>query len=415
MAILSTLTLNNSFFNSDGNMLNDPRRSIGSINKTGKLGALSLFKYDRTERRDIADFGQAVINAMNTHVAVIDREGEIILVNNAWKRFMQESCDYCVYHLGVGANYWRYLATCIRKSCEASAKKAKILAGTQAILKGEETHFILEYPCQGPAGEHWFLLSATPLGTEPLGVVISHLDITTRRQSEQALKEANQQLRHLSARMETALEEERSHIARELHDELGQRLTAIRMELAWAGSRLHEDQPILKEKFNELIQFVDSTTTVVRRLSSDLRPTMLDDLGPIAAIEWLTEDFGMRTGINCRLILEAIDLNEDDALATGLFRMVQESLTNVARHSEAKEVTVNIRQTHDSLILTIRDNGKGISDDALTQQNSLGLLGMRERARMLGGTTDIVRRPDGGTEVRIVLPLPVKTDTGVRP
>ncbi len=404
MAISNPLTLNNSF-NSAGEMLGNflEDRSVQPARQQG-LSMIILSK----ERRKITDFGQSVINAMNTHVAVIDRNGEIILVNDAWKRFMQESCDDCVDHMGVGANYWHYLSSCVRKSCDASAEKAKILAGMQAIIKGEVTHFMVEYLCHGPTGEKLFLLSATPLGPEPIGVVINHIDITARRQSERALEEANQQLRRLSARLETVREEERTHIARELHDELGQRLTALRMELAWVGSRLREDRPELKEKFTELIQFVDSTTTVVRRLSSDLRPTMLDDLGPIAAIEWLAEDFGVHTGIPCRLILETVDLNGDDALATGLFRMVQESLTNVARHSGAKEVTVNIRQTNGNLILTIRDNGKGISDDALTQQNSLGLLGMRERARMLGGTAEITRIQAGGTEVRIVLPVHTK-------
>lgn len=375
-------------------------------NQTKQTYIQSTFRtYSGSDRRDVDHFGQAVINAMSAHVTVLDRDGDIILVNKAWKNFMQVSCDDCTLHLAVGANYWRYLTSCIHKSCEAAKKKAKILTGMQAILNGEETHFTLEYPCQGPDGEHFFLLSATPLGAEPLGIVISHLDITKRRQSERALEEANLQLRRLSARLEKVQEEERARISRELHDELGQRLTAFRMELVWMGSRLHEDQPILKEKVTELIQLVDSTTTVVRRIASDLRPTMLDDLGFIAAIEWLIEDFGERTGIHCRLILEYFDLSGDDALVTGLYRMMQESLTNVARHSGAKEVTVSILQTKGSLTLSIYDTGKGISDEALTQKHTLGLPGMRERARMLGGTAEISLHKQGGTEVKIELPL----------
>lgn len=366
---------------------------------------MALLNYSGAERREMADFGQAVIDSMNAHVAVVDRDGHIILVNKAWKRFMQESCDDCVDHLDVGANYWCYLTHCIQASCGSSTKKTKILEGMQAILNGEETHFMLEYPCPGPTGEHWFMLSATPLGTEPSGIVISHIDITERCRSEQVAKEMNQLLRRLSARLEELLEEERTRIAREMHDELGQKLTALRMELNWIGSRLHEDQVILQKKINELVHLVDSTTTVVRRIASDLRPPMLDDLGPIAAIEWLTEDFSLRTGIDCRLTLESVQLNGDDALATGLFRMVQEALTNVARHSEAKEATVNIQQTNNTLTLTIRDNGKGISDNLLSKKNTLGLLGMKERARILGGTVDICRHAEGGTEVKIVLPI----------
>lgn len=369
---------------------------------------MPLLNYTGAERREMADFGQAVIDSMNAHVAVVDRDGHIILVNKAWKRFMQESCDDCVDHLGVGANYWCYLTSCTRSGCEASIKKAKILAGMQTILNGEVSHFTLEYPCPGPTGEHWFMLSATPLGAEPSGIVISHIDITERCRSEQVAKEMNQLLRRLSARLEESLEEERARIAREMHDELGQKLTALRMELNWIGSRLHEGQTILQKKINELVHLVDSTTTVVRRIASDLRPPMLDDLGPIAAIEWLTEDFSLRTGIDCRLTLESVQLNGDDTLSTGLFRMVQEALTNVARHAEAKAASVNIQQANDSLTLTIRDNGKGINDNPLYKKSTLGLLGMKERARLLGGTVDIYRHPEGGTEVKIVLPIDAK-------
>lgn len=369
---------------------------------------MAIFNYEGIERREIADFGQAVIDSMNAHVAVVDHRGDIILVNKAWKSFMQQSCDDCIDHLDVGANYWCYLNSCMYQSCDAYANKAKILEAMQAITKGELTEFTLEYPCPGPLGEHWFLLSATPLNVWPSGVVISHIDITERCRSEKALAEANQLLRRLSSRLEELLEEERARIAREMHDELGQRLTALRMELTWVGSRLGGDQTILQAKMAELIKLTDATTKVVQQIASDLRPTMLDDLGPMAAIEWLTEDFSKRTGIGCQLRLEPIDLDGDDALATGIFRMVQESLTNVARHAEATQAIVHIYQLGSTLVLSIQDNGKGISDTALNQKDTLGLLGMKERAKMLGGSAEINRQLEGGTEVKISLPLVAK-------
>jgi len=264
-------------------------------------------------------------------------------------------------------------------------------------------------------GEHWFMLSVTPLGSEPMGVVISHLDITARYQSEQALENLNQQLRRLSARLEKVLEEERARIARELHDELGQRLMALRMELLWLGSRLAEDEPSIKEKVQELIELVDSTTHSVRRIANDLRPMMLDDLGVIAAIEWLTDDFSKHTGIPCLLTVENVDLNGDDALATALFRLVQESLTNAARHAEASQVKVTIRQSNGSLLVQVRDNGKGFSESQIPALNSLGLVGMQERARMLGGRVGITSHLGIGTEVLITLPMSANADAGGQP
>jgi PAS domain S-box-containing protein len=232
-------------------------------------------------------------------------------------------------------------------------------------------------------------------------------DVTLRKHSEEALVRQQQELRELSAQALEAREEEKTLIARELHDELGQLLTALKMDLAWLRERLPAAEDRLADKARQMSELLDRTVASVRRISADLRPLMLDDLGLADAAGWLVEDFARRSGVECRIDLapqELLDALERD-IAIAVYRVLQESLTNIARHAGAEHAWMSLELADGELRLEIEDDGCGIAPEDLTKARSLGLKGMRERAHYLGGAFDVSRAPRGGTRVRLRLPL----------
>lgn len=230
-------------------------------------------------------------------------------------------------------------------------------------------------------------------------------DITQRRQAEDALQRSHQELRDLSSKMHDVREAERLRIARELHDELAQWLTAIKMDVSWLSARLPQDQVQLVQKAERMKKLVDTTVAAVRRIASDLRPVMLDDLGLVAALENLLHDLSQRTGIIVGFEADETGLNFGEPLSSALYRIAQEALTNVARHAQATEARIRIRIDGDRLVLTVRDNGRGFDPEAAGERKSYGVLGMRERAYTLGGAARIERHPGGGTMVEVVIPV----------
>ncbi len=224
--------------------------------------------------------------------------------------------------------------------------------------------------------------------------------ITELKLREQELHYSREQLRSLAAHLQSIREEQRTAIAREIHDALGQELTVLKIGLARlqsdAGSR-HNDAAVL-------IDAVDKMLADVQRIATELRPALLDHLGLVAAVEWQTEQFGKHTGITCELALDLDDAITNDAQNTALFRILQEALTNIARHAGATRVRIGLRQYRDHLRLRIEDNGTGIAAAQIDAPRSLGLLGMRERARDLGGELHIVQRQTGGTRLCVRLP-----------
>ncbi len=230
-------------------------------------------------------------------------------------------------------------------------------------------------------------------------------DITVRKQYEDDLKRQQQELRELSARVLEAREEEKTRIARELHDELGQLLTALKMDLSWLRDHLPAGEVL--DKADEMAQMLDHTVTATRRISADLRPLMLDDLGLAEAASWLVEDFAKRSGIRVETrIAEDIPLESlSKSASTAVYRAVQESLTNIARHSGAKNAWVLIEVDDGSLYVEVEDDGRGIAPQDLAKTRSLGLKGMRERVAFLGGAIEIGRAVRGGTRLRLRMPL----------
>ena len=221
-----------------------------------------------------------------------------------------------------------------------------------------------------------------------------------------------EQLRNLTKYLQMAREEERTRIAREIHDEFGQALTALKIDLSWLTKRLPPEQPALLEKTKIMVDLLDATMQAVRRVATELRPGMLDDLGLLAAIEWQAQEFAERTGLECELNLgeESPPFARD--LNTAIFRIFQETLTNVARHAEATRLWVEVENRPEAWILTVKDNGKGITHHQLVNPASLGLMGMRERARAWGGEVTLVGKSGQGTKVTVSMPRP-KIQEGV--
>ncbi|MFL7794332.1 MAG: GAF domain-containing protein [Anaerolineae bacterium] len=226
----------------------------------------------------------------------------------------------------------------------------------------------------------------------------------------QAERTAREQLRDLTAYLQTAREEERTHIAREIHDELGQTLTALKFDLSWLIKRLPEDQPDLEKRAQVMSGLIDDTIHTVRRVATELRPGLLDDLGLAAAIEWQAQEFTARTDIDCDLQLDDASTSLDRDLATAVFRIFQETLTNIARHAEATEVRVTLADGPGELTLTVQDNGKGITESQVSDSKSLGLIGMRERARAWGGDITFEGVPNRGTTVTVRIPRTTKKE-----
>jgi signal transduction histidine kinase len=217
-------------------------------------------------------------------------------------------------------------------------------------------------------------------------------------------EQINNQLRDLSAHLQNIREEERIHIAREMHDELGQLLTGFKMDVSWLNKKLTaNDDPLIQEKLSEMVMIIDEAVKFVRRIAAELRPGILDDLGLIPALDWHSKEFEKRFKIPVEFSYDQEELKTTPGIATGLFRMYQESLTNVARHSEAKRVTSRIEIRSNEIQLSIKDDGKGFNTSQ--ESKTLGLLGMRERAAMIGGHLEIKSTPGRGTHVLIRVPV----------
>jgi PAS domain S-box-containing protein len=229
-------------------------------------------------------------------------------------------------------------------------------------------------------------------------------DITERKRAEEQLQRSFKQLRDLTARLQSVREEERARVAREIHDELGQALTAIKIDLASVIRALRTDQRVELEKAESILRLVDQTILSVRRIATELRPGILDDLGLVAALEWAAEEFQARTGTKCQLDLPEDDIVTDQERTTAIFRIFQETLTNVTRHAEATRVDVRLSREDDNIVLEVRDNGRGIAERQLSSGRSLGILGMRERALLLGGELTIGGQAGKGTTVKLRIP-----------
>jgi two-component system sensor histidine kinase UhpB len=233
-------------------------------------------------------------------------------------------------------------------------------------------------------------------------------DITERKEAEDKFRRTSTILRNLASHLQSIREEERGLIAREIHDELGQVLTVLKIQITLLANKLREDQKDLKEKINSLSEVIDESVESVQRITAKLRPGILDELGLIPAIEWQTQEFRKVTDKIFSLSLPSNEIRIDKEKSTVIFRIFQEAVTNVIRHATANHVYVSLNHNSPKLILEVRDNGSGISSEQINNQKSLGIVGMKERALAVGGEVNIEGIPLKGTSVKVEIPFILK-------
>jgi PAS domain S-box-containing protein len=257
-------------------------------------------------------------------------------------------------------------------------------------------------------GEHiWIRInSAAVKENGKIKYVLSNWsDITERKKAEKRLVKLNKELRNLSAHLESIRENERTRIAREIHDELGQSLAALKMDVCWLSDNLVRGQDNLRELTESMAKLIDVTVQKTKRLCIELRPKLLDDIGIVGTIEWLVKEFQKATGIKCTLAFDLDEKTLDNERATAIFRIFQEALTNIYRHSKATKALISLTQSDNKVVLQVTDNGIGIKQERIDSPQSLGIIGMRERLHFFGGDIEIKGTNTRGTKLIVRIPL----------
>jgi len=351
---------------------------------------------DITDRKRINDLletaateWRTTFDAINDAVMLLDQTGKIKRCNNSMVKMMDKPFSEI-----VDRAYWEVVHDSLKPPKEGHLESVR-------KSHQRETEVFKK-------GNRWLNATVDPMLDNEghlLGAVHILSDITERVRIDEELHNSREELRNLTAYLESVREQERTSIAREIHDELAQSLTALKMDLAWLDNKLPRDQIPLVDKMHAMSELIDSIIQTVKRISAALRPGILDDLGLVAAIEWQAEEFQNRTGINCRFIVNPDDLTVDQDRSTAIFRIFQETLTNIARHASASLVSVDLLEEAGSLLLRVIDNGIGITEEEIHDHKSFGLIGMRERVYPWGGRVDIKGISGQGTTVEVSVPL----------
>jgi PAS domain S-box-containing protein len=393
----------------DGTLV-DVSVSISPIlDQSGRVLGASKIARDITERkraeRDLQEsqrrFEGIVDSAMDAIISINEAQ-RVVLFNAAAERMFG-----CAAAEVLGQPLDRFIPDRLRAVHRAHVRafgttgatnRAMGELGSLTALRADGREFPIEAS-----------ISQTKVGGDKLFTVILR-DITHRKEAEEALSRSEAQLRALAARLHRAREEEAIRIARELHDQLGRCLTTIKMDIAFIEQAVSA-QPAaqsfrsIREKIPLMLEAIDETVQIVRKISTELRPGILDDLGLAAAIEWQAKDFQKRSGVVCILDITEEDLEVGREQATAVFRIFQEIVTNIARHSKAERVWIHLHGQEGMVVLEVEDDGIGISREALSQYGALGLLGMRERAAIFGGEVEIGGIPGKGTTVIVRMPI----------
>jgi signal transduction histidine kinase len=342
---------------------------------------------------------RSTLDGLSAHIAVLDQAGTIVAVNQTWRAFAQASGFVGVDH-GVG---WNYLEVCERgaPSSEDAARTAQAL---RDIIAGVRTEFRMEYPCMSPDGPRWFQLRMTRPGpTMITRIVIAHEDITE-------VKRAEEQLSRLSARLLALQDEERRAIARELHDTTAQNLLAITLNASRLREPLRQAGAAASRTLSETLALAEQCLQEVRTLSYLLHPPLLDEIGLASALRWLATGFSERSGVVVEVRVDDIGEPLPREVATALFRVAQEALSNIHRHSGSRWARIALYRTTNTVCLEVLDRGKGLKAAKVSRDGDLGstigvgISGMRVRLGQLGGQLEI-NSGRSGTRVTATVPL----------
>jgi PAS domain S-box-containing protein len=366
---------------STGALINQPTNEMESLEQAAEALKGSELKY------------RTLIEATDTGFVILDRKGRVMDAN---PKYVHLTGHHRLKEIiGRGVEEWT----------EENEREKNRAAVKQCFLQG----FIrgLEITYRDPGGHMTpvEINASVVKGTEGPRIFSLVRDITQRQATELALKASRRQLRNLSEHLQTILEKEKKEISRRIHDELGQQLTAMKMDMFWLNQRLSPDQPALSEKIRSITRLIDGTIQTVQKISRELRPPLLEHLGLTATLEWQLKDFQNRTGLMGSLIISPRQLTLDQEDSTLIYRIIQELLTNIIRHAEAKAVKITLKKVENQVKLIVMDNGLGITPDQINDPRSLGLIGLRERVYARGGTIQIRGIPHGGTRIAVEIPL----------
>ena len=347
--------------------------------------------------RDAERFFHATIDSLTDRVLVLDRAGTVVHANQA-----------CLAFVGQTPRPLQYLEFCETDPRWQRSAGRELSAGIRSVIAGTADTFALEYEFTTRSGPRWSQARISRfLGEGPLRVVVAHTDITERKLMDSALRQSHAQLRQLALHLETAKEDERKRISRDIHDELGQNLLALRIDISMLSARTEGSHPRLHRRVGAVLSNVDTTIKSVRGIMNELRPMALD-LGLQAAIEWQVGDFRKRSGVVCRLLIrdEALFAAIGSQVEIVLFRIVQEALSNVMRHAQASQVEIELSSDACAVYVAISDNGIGITPQQQRKKQCFGLIGIAERVTALGGHFE-VGMPASGAGCRLSLQIPL--------
>lgn len=385
------------------NMIVSPIRDNQKRSITYLAQFHDITRHKRTEEvaRHNQGLLQGIIEGIPDAVFVKDDNGRYLIINNAGVRLMGHGIEEV-----IGKKDEELLAP-------EDARWILSLDG-QHSEGGEINVYELAVTVEGMTRA--FLFTKTPYRNqdgELSGVVVVAHDITDHQRAAEHLENSRAELRALSARLQSVREEERMRIAREIHDELGQVLTGLKIDVVSLAKKMSEatarnDWEQMKDRTQSIANLINAAILTVRKISTELRPGLLDAVGLTAAIDWQAREFEKRTGIKCKLKFPQENVVLDQNRSIAIFRIFQEILTNVTRHSQATEVSIDIEEKGSELFLEAIDNGRGITASEFSNPKSLGLLGMRERALLLGGEVSIRGVQGRGTTVMVRIPLEKK-------
>ncbi len=373
----------------------EPRCHLAVIRSTRR------HRIDLEESPTTAQFLGSVVDSLPVHLAILDESGTILAVNARWKQFADENA-LSDPHYGLNQNY---LAICDAAQGSSSAEAKATAAGIRAVLAWVTDQFVLEYPCHSPDRRRWFLLRVTPfLGPGSARAIVLHVDVTERKQAEELWQESSRHLQMLSRRLLSVQEEERRALARELHDDFGQQLAALKLNLGILNSGSLD--AVGHRRIADCLEIVNQTIERIRDTALNLRPAMLDDLGLSAALHWYTRRQAERAGC----LIEVRDcvppLSPD--LETAVFRIVQEAVNNAIQHGAVRTIVIVVEISDQQLLLKIRDDGAGFAPEMKCAQDhrGMGVANMRERVELLGGRFELTSWLGGGTVIEVAIPLP---------